>query len=132
MGLESLQFRITEEGEVESPKKPYRAGVLPRFSDKLVVEAVIQEGDRVIGDVIMFYDGRLAWSFRLRVDEDFRRKGVGSYLGDIREQYLKGKGVQEIHTYAGSPAGTAFTKKRGFEDYDGEMATAFNPIVLRL
>ncbi len=54
----------------------------------------LQDGDDLLGVVLVTHDSRKGWINRLAVDPAFRRQGIATSLITAAEDYLQSQGVQ--------------------------------------
>ena len=82
--------------------------------DNLVYVAELQ--DRIVGAVVAGYDGMRGWIYRLAVDPDFRRRGIGSQLVSTAEEALLRRGCPKINLQVRSDNSevVAFYEKLGY------------------
>jgi ribosomal protein S18 acetylase RimI-like enzyme len=54
----------------------------------------LQEGENLLGVVVVTHDSRKGWINRLAVDPAFRRQGIATSLLTAAEEYLQSQGIQ--------------------------------------
>ncbi|MEK6839446.1 MAG: GNAT family N-acetyltransferase [Nanoarchaeota archaeon] len=57
------------------------------------------DSEKIIGNVYLVQDGWASFIFRLVVDEEYRKKGIGSMLLERAEQRLKERGAKEVSLF---------------------------------
>ena len=55
-----------------------------------------QQGNELIGVIVVTHDSRKGWLNRLAVDPGWRRQGIGLHLIRAAEEYLHDQGIQVI------------------------------------
>jgi ribosomal protein S18 acetylase RimI-like enzyme len=77
---------------------------------------VAAEGERVIGTLMVGYDGHRAWLYRAAVAESARRRGVGRALVQRAEAELATLGCAKINLqlHAHNEAGVRFWEALGY------------------
>jgi ribosomal protein S18 acetylase RimI-like enzyme len=79
-----------------------------------------RDGDRIVGTVMVGYDGHRGWLYYLAVAEDRRDTGLGRQLVTAAEAWLAAQGARVIRLMvrAENQAVTAFYQALGYEDGD--------------
>jgi ribosomal protein S18 acetylase RimI-like enzyme len=67
--------------------------LIARDADALLL---VLEGERIVGSLIVGWDGWRSHLYRLAVDPDRRRLGIGRALLDVAEQRLTAAGARRI------------------------------------
>ena len=77
---------------------------------------VAVEGDRIVGAILVGYDGRRAYVYHLAVDPSWRRRGVGRELVEAAMSRLDELGVTKaaLVVFSRNEAGNAFWEGMGF------------------
>lgn len=77
---------------------------------------VAEESGRVIGTLMVGYDGHRGWLYRLAVDEGARRRGVGRRLVREAEQLLTALGCAKVNLqlHEHNDAGARFWASVGY------------------
>jgi len=57
---------------------------------------VAESAGRVVGAVIAGWDGWRGNIYRLAVDDEHRRRGIGAQLTEAAENYLRDRGVHRV------------------------------------
>jgi len=77
---------------------------------------VAADGERIIGTLMVGYDGHRAWLYRAAVAEEARRRGVGRALVERAEAELAALGCAKINLqlHAHNEAGARFWQALGY------------------
>lgn len=99
------------------------AGLLRRDPDALIVAEV---GGRIVGSVIAGWDGWRGAIYRLAVDAEHRRHGVGHTLLLAAEDHLAALGARRLHAIVvgSNPNGVAFWEASDWEQQVGQLRYA--------
>jgi ribosomal protein S18 acetylase RimI-like enzyme len=76
----------------------------------------LEEGDQLIGVVLVTHDTRKGWINRLAIDPDYRRKGYGEQLTHAAEEALREGGMKVIAAFIeeGNEPSLALFEKLGY------------------
>lgn len=79
---------------------------------------VALEEDRIVGSILVGYDGRRAYVYHLAVDPSYRRRGVGRNLVESALSQLSELGATKVSlvVFSGNDAGNAFWERLGFRE----------------
>ena len=79
---------------------------------------VAVEGDRIVGAVLVGYDGRRAYVYHLAVDPSWRRRGVGKELVEAAMSRLDELCATKaaLVVFSRNEAGNAFWERLGFRE----------------
>ena len=66
------------------------------LGDSPAAQLVAEEDMRIVGAVIAAWDGWRGNIYRLAVDDDYRRRGIGLSLTGAAEEYLRDRGARRI------------------------------------
>lgn len=74
------------------------------------------EGDAIAGVILAGQDGRRGYIYHMSVDEDYRRRGIGTQLVNRCLDALKAEGINKVAllVFHRNEAGNAFWEKQGF------------------
>ncbi len=83
--------------------------------DGLLVAVV---GGRVVGTLMVGYDGHRAWLYRMAVEPSCRKRGIGRALVAAAEQRLRAVGCVKINLqlHAHNESGAVFWARLGYAD----------------
>jgi ribosomal protein S18 acetylase RimI-like enzyme len=101
-------------GYPEPRNDPARVIAAKLEHDGLLLVAV--ENERIIGSLMLGYDGHRGWLYRAAVDESARRRGVGRALVLRGEAELAALGCSKINLqlHAHNEAGVRFWQALGY------------------
>lgn len=88
----------------------YRDGVLGRLEK----EVDVATRDTDVGTVRYYHAGEVGRIIYVKVDEEFRRKGIATRLKNMELDYMKDQGVEVVYTDVVSDGGYRLAKKTGF------------------
>ncbi len=77
---------------------------------------VAAEADRLLGALMVGYDGHRGWLYRMAVDADVRRRGIGRELVRAAEQHLAALGCTKVNLqlHTANEAGARFWESVGY------------------
>jgi ribosomal protein S18 acetylase RimI-like enzyme len=98
-------------------------GLLRRDPDALIVA---ETDARIVGTVIAGWDGWRGAIYRLVVDAEHRRHGLGHMLLRAAEDHLATLGARRLHAIVvgANPNGVAFWEASEWEQQDGQLRYA--------
>lgn len=98
-------------------------GLLRRDPDALIVA---ETDARIVGTVIAGWDGWRGAIYRLVVDAEHRRHGLGHMLLRAAEDHLATFGARRLHAIVvgANPNGVAFWEASEWEQQDGQLRYA--------
>jgi ribosomal protein S18 acetylase RimI-like enzyme len=75
-------------------------------------------GPRLIGTVLTGHDGHRGWMYRLAVDPEYRRQGIGRRLVEQAEDWLAARGLRKLNLMIreDNAAVRAFYARLGYEE----------------
>jgi ribosomal protein S18 acetylase RimI-like enzyme len=81
----------------------------------------LEEGDELVGVIVVTHDSRKGWLNRLAIDPSYRRQGLGLRLIRAAEEHLQGLGIQVIGTLIEdwNGASLALFAEAGYADHPG-------------
>jgi ribosomal protein S18 acetylase RimI-like enzyme len=99
------------------------AGLLRRDPDALIVAEM---DGRIVGSVIAGWDGWRGAIYRLAVDAEHRRRGLGHTLLRAAEDHLTALGARRLHAIVvgSNPDGVAFWEASDWEQQAGQLRYA--------
>ena len=99
------------------------AGLLRRDPDALIVAEM---DGRIVGSVIAGWDGWRGAIYRLVVDGEHRRRGLGHTLLRAAEDHLAALGARRLHAIVvgSNPNGVAFWEASDWEQQAGQLRYA--------
>lgn len=89
----------------------YRDDILGRLEK----EMDIATRDTDVGTVRYYYVGEVGRIIDVKVDSDFRRKGIATRLKNLELDYMEDRGVEVVYTDVVSRGGYNLAKKTGFK-----------------
>lgn len=95
-----------------------RAGIARFLERNPTTCLVAEENGRIVGAIMVGYDGRRAYIYHTAVDPSFRKRGVGSALVDSALRRLKELGATKaaLVVFSRNEAGNAFWERLGFHE----------------
>lgn len=93
-----------------------REGIARFLEHNPVTCLVAEEDDRIVGTILVGYDGRRAYVYHTAVEPSFRRCGVGKALVDAAVSQLKDLGATKaaLVVFSRNEAGNEFWESMGF------------------
>lgn len=81
---------------------------------------VAKREDRIIGTVMVGYDGHRGWIYYLAVSQEYQKNGIGKQLMEVSESWLRERGVPKLLLMVrnSNEAVLQFYTALGYEDND--------------
>jgi GNAT superfamily N-acetyltransferase len=81
----------------------------------------LEQGDALVGVIVVTHDSRKGWLNRLAIDPSHRRQGLGLKLIRAAEEHLHGQGIQVIAALIEdwNAASLSLFAKAGYVDFPG-------------
>ncbi|MCI0497990.1 MAG: GNAT family N-acetyltransferase [Thermoplasmata archaeon] len=127
-GIEVRGFTMDDYDEVmslwercDAERKPKgrdaREAVERQLGLGTAIYLVAEDGGRIVGTVFATHDGRRGWINRLVVDQDRRRRGIGTMLVREAERRLDAAGIDitAVHVWEWNAASIATFGSLGYE-----------------
>jgi len=80
----------------EGKKRDSRESLTRQCQDDHITILILKDGTRLVGSIIVTFDGRKGWMNRLAIDPDYRRRQLASELIKKAEEVLINMGATII------------------------------------
>lgn len=113
---EEAVVRLWERCELTRPWNDPRKDIRRKLAVRPDLFLVAADGGKVVGTVMVGYDGHRGWINYLAVAPERRRRGLGRLLMAEAERLLRGEGCPKINLQVRTtnPAVAAFYRRIGF------------------
>ena len=105
--------------------RPHGRDGQPAFASQLAggIQIVLglEEGDALVGVIVVTHDSRKGWLNRLAIDPAYRRRGLGRQLIQAAEEHLRSQGIEVIAALIEdwNSASLALFARAGYADHAG-------------